>query len=332
MGRALELKDTTIQSLAIGAVFKDYTGRITSLDFHRTEDLLVTAAEDQSIRLYNTATAEMVKTIHSRKYGVELVAFTHHPSSVIYSSKNGWDESLRYLSLYDNRYIRYFKGHRDRVVSLAMSPKNDCFMSGALDHSVRLWDLRTNACQGQMQVRGRPSVAYDHQGLVFAVAMEGGAIKLFDVRSYDKGPFAAFLVGGDMAEVSGMKFSCDGSRLLVTTTPSRSYLLDAYEGTQLHSFAVVPDADQAPLEASFSPDGRYVFCGSGDGCLRAWNGETGSEVAAWSNLGGVPAVLKWAPRRLLMVTASMVLAFWIPNLAALASLEQQQGEQGTQHA
>jgi hypothetical protein len=40
--------------------------------------------------------------------------------------------------------------------------------------------------QGLLRVRGRPAVAYDQQGLVFAVAMEGGAIKLFDVRSYDK--------------------------------------------------------------------------------------------------------------------------------------------------
>lgn len=40
--------------------------------------------------------------------------------------------------------------------------------------------------QGILHLRGRPSVAYDQQGLVFAVAMEGGAIKLFDSRSYDK--------------------------------------------------------------------------------------------------------------------------------------------------
>lgn len=59
-------------------------------------------------------------------------------------------------------------------------------MSGSLDHSVRIWDLRVNACQGILHLRGRPSVAYDQQGLVFAVAMEGGAIKLFDSRSYDK--------------------------------------------------------------------------------------------------------------------------------------------------
>lgn len=34
-----------------------------------------------------------------------------------------------------------------RVVSLCMSPINDSFMSGSLDHSVRIWDLRVNSCQ-----------------------------------------------------------------------------------------------------------------------------------------------------------------------------------------
>ena len=28
-----------------------------------------------------------------------------------------------------------------------MSPVNDSFMSGSLDHTVRIWDLRVNACQ-----------------------------------------------------------------------------------------------------------------------------------------------------------------------------------------
>lgn len=40
--------------------------------------------------------------------------------------------------------------------------------------------------QGILRLRGRPAVAYDQQGLVFAVAMEGGAIKLFDSRHFDK--------------------------------------------------------------------------------------------------------------------------------------------------
>ena len=119
--------------------------------------------------------------------------------------------------------------------------------------------------QGILHLRGRPTVAYDQQGLVFAVAMEGGAIKLFDSRSYDKvcnleqfftpviffpskynfvffntiifssaqGPFDTFLVGGDTAEVCDIKFSNDGKSMLLTTTNNNVYLLDAYHGEKV---------------------------------------------------------------------------------------------------
>lgn len=42
-----------------------------------------------------------LKTINSKKYGVDLVSFTSHPTTVIYSSKNGWDgmPTLVYLEI-----------------------------------------------------------------------------------------------------------------------------------------------------------------------------------------------------------------------------------------
>ena len=53
----------------------------------------------------------------------------------------------RYMSLKENKYIRYFGGHDKRVVTLAMNPADDTFLSGSLDKSIRLWDLRSNHCQ-----------------------------------------------------------------------------------------------------------------------------------------------------------------------------------------
>lgn len=157
--------------------------RISSIDFNKNSSYMVTASDDDSIRLYDVATATWVdifpnfnlvgwcwmsmynnslfffccwlwyvirclKTINSKKYGVDLVCFTSHPTTVIYSSRNGWDgkpaserafflppqyyfyyvwlhnnpslpllvwlDSLRLLSLHDNKYLRYFKGHHDR--------------------------------------------------------------------------------------------------------------------------------------------------------------------------------------------------------------------------
>jgi WD40 repeat protein len=60
--------------------------RINSLDFHRTEDLLVTAGDDDSIRTYNIQSGLASKVLFSKKYGVGHIRFTHDPQSVIYAS------------------------------------------------------------------------------------------------------------------------------------------------------------------------------------------------------------------------------------------------------
>lgn len=65
---------------------QENTGRINSLDFHRREDLLVTAGEDDSVHLYNINSGTVEKTVFSRKYGVAHIRFTHHPYSVVYAS------------------------------------------------------------------------------------------------------------------------------------------------------------------------------------------------------------------------------------------------------
>ncbi|KAL0823493.1 hypothetical protein Bca101_047170 [Brassica carinata] len=340
-----ELDDGLVRSMAIGAVFSDFGGKIRSVGFHRTDDLLVTSSEDDSLRLFDIANANSF--ICSSLYNLESTGGNDDSSFSLTLLEIGvntfsWicifhvPESLRYLSMYDNRILRYFKGHKDRVVSLCMSPINDSFMSGSLDRSVRLWDLRVNACQGILHLRGRPAVAYDQQGLVFAIAMEGGAVKLFDSRCYDKGPFDTFLVGGDTAEVNDIKFSNDGKSMLLTTTNNNIYVLDAYHGEKKCGFSLEPSQGTS-LEATFTPDGKYVLSGSGDGTLHAWNIENPSEkvvaivflfaiilvtvsklslkkqVARWENNIGVVSCLKWAPRRAMFVAASTVLTFWIPN-------------------
>lgn len=313
----MELDDRLLSSMAVGTAFDDYTCKINSIDFHENEDFLVTTSDDESIRLYDTANALCLKTINSKKYGVDQICFTHNKGSVVYSSKNGWDESLRFLSLHDNKYIRYFKGHRDRVVSLCICPKSDFFLSGSLDHTIRMWDLRINLCQGMFRVRGRPSVAYDKQGLIFGISMEGGVIKLFDVRLFDKGPFDTFVVGGESSEVSNIKFSNDGKLLLLSSSSSHVYVLDALSGIKLHEFILERDPDGGTLEASFSTDGQYVLSGSGDKTLHAWSTASGQEVATWASHGGVPAIAKWAPERLMFASSSNSLSFYVPHSTKL---------------
>ncbi|KAK7313984.1 hypothetical protein VNO77_39191 [Canavalia gladiata] len=235
---SLELSEEILQSMEVGMAFKDYNGRISSLDFHRASSYLVTASDDESIRLYDVTGGTCLKTINSKKYGVDLVCFTSHPTTVIYSSKNGWDESLRLLSLHDNKYLRYFKGHHDRVVSLSLCSRKECFISGSLDRTVLLWDQRAEKCQGLLRVQGRPAISYDDQGLVFAIAF-GGYIRMFDARKYEKGPFEIFSVGGDISDANVVKFSNDGRLMLLTTADGHIHVLDSFRGTLVSTFPLI---------------------------------------------------------------------------------------------
>ncbi|RWW35918.1 hypothetical protein BHE74_00059098 [Ensete ventricosum] len=271
---SMELTDEVFKSMEVGLAFRDYNGRISSMDFHRTASYLVTASDDESIRLYDVQNALCLKTINSKKYGVDLVSFTDHPATVIYSSKNGWDESLRLLSLNDNKYLRYFKGHHDRVVSLSLCPRKEYFISGSLDWTCLLWDQRAEKAQGLLRAQGRPAVSYDDQGLVFAIAF-GGRIRLFDSRKYEKGPFDIFPVGGFDSETHVVKFSNDGRLMLLTSKDGHVHVLDSFRGNVISTYNVKPVTSKGTLEASFSPDGMYVVSGSGDGSVYAWNIRSG---------------------------------------------------------
>jgi COMPASS component SWD2 len=229
----LKLSQSLLKSFQCGRVFKDNTKEINSMDFSSDGQFLVTASNDESIHLYNVQKGALQKEIFSKKYGVDLVRFAHHNSTVICASKNEFDQTLRYLSLHDNRYLRYFKGHRSKVVSLAMSPYDDSFASAALDDTIRFWDLSTPACKGLLRVKGRSCVAFDpkHEHVI-AVGCPINIVKLYDDRYFDKGPFETYFIDANPIEYVDLSFSPLGNYILISTSKS-IILLDSMKGTKV---------------------------------------------------------------------------------------------------
>ena len=72
---------------------------------------------------------------------MDLVHFTSNKSNVVHASTKE-NDIIRYLNVAQNKYLSYFRGHSKRVVTLCMSPTDESFLSGSLDKTIRLWDLR----------------------------------------------------------------------------------------------------------------------------------------------------------------------------------------------
>ncbi|KAH8831309.1 WD40-repeat-containing domain protein [Flagelloscypha sp. PMI_526] len=268
---------------------------ITGLSFDDKGEWLVTASEDETFRIWNCKSGKAHKTLYSKKYGVDLPRFTHKNTNILYASTKE-DDTIRYHSIHDNRYLQYFKGHKDRVISLEVSPVDDGFISSSEDRTVRLWDLRTPQCRGQLSLPLPPIVAYDSSGMVFAVAVnEYARILLYDLANFDKAPFLVIhLQDLTLAKISfpprnifmtSMSFSSNGKFILIGCSGTAHYIIDAFEGHVLAKLegheslerrnASIPRGPPAKgisgEDVSWTPDSKYVVGGSLDGRVLVWN-------------------------------------------------------------
>lgn len=254
----MKLIDSVVRSFKVAKVFRENTDKINAIDFSSNGEMLISCSEDDQIVLYDCEKGTQIRTVNSKKYGVDLIHFTHANNTAIHSSTKV-DDTIRYLSLHDNKYLRYFPGHTKKVISLNISPVEDTFLSGSLDKTLRLWDLRSPNCQGVMHLNGRPVAAYDPEGLIFAAGVNSESIKLYDLRSFDKGPFVTFKLNQEKeCDWTGLKFSRDGKTILISTNGSIIRLIDAFHGTPLQTFT----GEQSPLivlESSSNPEFRSLF-------------------------------------------------------------------------
>jgi COMPASS component SWD2 len=158
---------------------------ITSICFDDRGDRLLTCGDDEKIQLFSMSSGRLASTNYSKKYGVDLVRFTHDINNMVHASTKV-DHAIRYHSLAENKYLSYFKGHMNRVSSLDMSPTSaNAFMSAAVYESVRLWDLRSASSQACMVVQGHPIIRYDPTGTIFALAFnETNKVFLYDARKW----------------------------------------------------------------------------------------------------------------------------------------------------
>lgn len=163
------------------------------------------------------------------------------------------------------------------------------------------------------------------EGLVFAVAVNSSKIFLYDAKNYSAGPFLNIHVNRE-AQFTKLAFSTDGKLILISTDSNYILLIDSFNGELRHRLVGHMNTARIPLEASFTPDAKYVMCGSQDGPVYVWSVETGKlvtrleyRVVHFRFHHEFPKVVAFNPSYLMFASADanlvyfiLMQAFWIP--------------------
>ncbi|WEJ93027.1 member of Set1p complex, histone methyl transferase [Yamadazyma tenuis] len=326
---------------------------ITSLNFDDSGQYLISAGIDKSIQLYDVHKGIHTKDIQSQKYGAHLAKFTHKDLNCLYASTpeavpqdEPIDHAIRYLSLSDKKYLRYFKGHKSQVVSLEVDPVHDMFITSSFDKSVKLWDLRTSNPTGSVEVGQPVLLAYDPHGIVFVTAKlpgygggDGvGELEFYDTKNVHQVPFLRSTIHTrPECTWTNIEFANNGKYLLLSTNTSEHYLIDAFSGRLLtrlvmqHPNYKLNSHYPVSHTSCFSSCGRYVIAGSSVSELSVFdlvgiqssngsatvkdsdNPSTLSPFKTISTNQGIPKLIAFNPKLFTVATADNSVTLWQPS-------------------
>mmetsp|Transcript_20764 Transcript_20764/g.31950 ORF Transcript_20764/g.31950 Transcript_20764/m.31950 type:complete len:343 (-) Transcript_20764:38-1066(-) len=331
----------------IGAVIR-HKERATCMSFHESGEQLFVAYGDSRLRVVDTLKGTSDQPAYKfEREGVNIVEATHHNQSILISGRGTPDQTaeqrcaVSYLSLYDNKILRKFRGHVGELSSLSMSPSDDFFLSSSTDRTVRLWNMQKAGCLSKMElpstVHGTPHAVFDSTGMVFGVTAamtsgnDGHYVHLYDVRNYSGGAFAEIKCPQDSIEKAiqtyagasperaremskgewtSMAFNMKGNQLLVTAEKGLSLLIDGFEGTILNAFCAEGNPSHSAT-ACFTPDGETVLTTNEDGTIDCWSAKTGTLVKKLEGHKDRIGCIKANPKYAQFASSDKDTALWI---------------------
>ena len=237
-------------------VLEGHTDDINSVAFSPDGQTLASGSGDDTIRLWNTNTGELIETFEGHTSYVTSVAFS--PDGQTLASGSG-DDTIRLWNANTGELIETFEGHRDYVTSIAFNPNGHTLASGSGDDTIRLWNVNIREEVLWNLETGEP---IEEQTEPLLQTLRGHTDSVTSVAFSPDGHTLASGGGDDTIRLWNLE---TGEPIEEQTDNNNTEpLLRTLTGHRYHVTSV-----------AFSPDGHTLASGSGDDTIRLWNVNTG---------------------------------------------------------
>lgn len=202
-------------------------------------------------------------------------------------------------------------GHTGRVTCVAWSADGKALATGSDDGSVRLWDAVTLKAAGSKEdAHGRGSHGTGTTALGFYPDGKSLFSTGYDttVRIWESATLNEIQALEGHGDCVMGALSADGRLLATASQDGTARLWNAVTGEVLGELEIAPAIEATSPHLGypvFSPDGRRLFAGGGDGRVRTWSLPDRMPGPSWAAHRGFVGALDLSPDGSLVATGGM---------------------------
>ena len=181
---------------------------VLSVAFSPDGKTLATASGDNTIKLWNPTTGNIISTLKGHQSEVWSVAFS--PDGKTLATASG-DNTINLWNPTTGNIISTLKGHQTSVISVAFCPDGKTLATGSWDNTIKLWNPTTGNIISTLKghQKGVYSVAFSPDGKTLATGNLDKTIKLWNPTT---GNIISTLKG-HQSWIWSVAFSPDGKTL-----------------------------------------------------------------------------------------------------------------------
>ena len=116
-----------------------HTLPVLCVAFSPNGKVLASGSRDNTIKLWDTASGALRRTLSGQKGIIMSVAFS--PDGKVLAS-GGSDAAIRFWDAATGAMLRTLRGHDSSITSIAFSPDGKTLVSGSYDDTIKLWNVQ----------------------------------------------------------------------------------------------------------------------------------------------------------------------------------------------
>jgi WD40 repeat protein len=284
-----------MQELVSVRTLKGHSNKILSVVFSPDGQILASASDDKTIKLWNLVTKESFTLEGHGKSswfaGVNSVAFS--PDSKMLASASD-DKTIKLWDVNTKREIETFSGHEEKVYCVAFSPDGKVLASASKDKTVKLWEIPSGQEISSFKEHSDDvlCVNFSSNGKILASG-GGGNDKTIKIWYLAEKKVHTLTGHSDwFGGINSLAFSPDGKILASGSQDKTVKLWKLETGEEIYTLAGHSDD---VCSVAFSPNGKILASSSKDKTIKLWSLKNRQSIYTFTGLDGAVYSVAFSP-------------------------------------